>query len=60
MVAPVTTTSMVVCSRNESASSLTGVVGGIADSPNKERAQYYAQNATYSYYNVGATADAEI
>ena len=39
---------------------LTGVVGGTADSPNKERAQHYAQNATYSYYNVGATADAEI
>ena len=40
--------------------SLTGVVGGTADSPNKERAQHYAQNATYSYYNVGATADAEL
>jgi len=39
---------------------LTGVVGGTADNPNKERAQHYAQNATYSYYNVGATADAEL
>ena len=39
---------------------LTGVVGGTADSPNKERAQHYAQNANYSYYNVGATADAEL
>jgi len=39
---------------------LTGVVGGTADSPNKQRAQHYAQNANYSYYNVGATADAEL
>jgi hypothetical protein len=40
--------------------SLTGVVGGTADSPNQVRAQHYAQNANYSYYDAGATADAEL
>jgi len=39
---------------------LTGVVGGTADSPNQVRAQHYAQNSTYSYYDAGATADAEL
>ncbi len=39
---------------------LTGVVGGTADSPNQVRAQHYAQNANYSYYDAGATADAEL
>ena len=39
---------------------LTGVVGGTADSPNAQRAQHYAQNSNYSYYSAGATADAEL